>query len=101
MMRYSKETLLGGKYSKESIDDYYVLNGSLQAELTDEEWNALVSWCSHLDEDEVLEEKLLDGIVNIDEITYISQLVEKGWLEEHGNPYPFDKDGNNVEESND
>ena len=92
--------LAGGKYTKESVENYYVLNGTLEKDLTDQEWKALVIWCQELEEGQELEDRLLSGIESLDEITFISDLIEKAWLEEHGNPYPFDKDGNNTQENN-
>lgn len=99
-MTNNPNTLLaGGKYTKESVDNYYVLNGLLESDLTDQQWKALVIWCDELEEGQDLDDRLLQGLENIDEITFISELIEKAWLEEHGNPYPFDKDGNNTQEN--
>jgi hypothetical protein len=92
--------LAGGVYTKESVDNYYVLNGSLEKDLTDQEWKALVIWCQELEEGQDLEDRLLEGIQNLEDITFISEIIEQAWLEEHGNPYPFDKDGNNTQEDN-
>ena len=95
-----EELLAGGFYSKESVDTYYVLNGVLEKDLTDQEWKALVIWCQDLEDEQDIEDRLLEGIQNLEEITFISELIEKAWLEEHGNPYPFDKDGNNTQAGN-
>jgi hypothetical protein len=95
----SNALLVGGVYTKESVEGYYVLNGPLEKDLTDQEWKALVLWCQDLEEGQDLEDRLLEGIENLESIAPISELIENAWREEHGNPYPFDKDGNNTQEN--
>jgi len=94
----SKETLpdsIDG-YTRESIDEYY------EIALTDKQWELLVEYASNPDPDyETTADLVADFVNKIDLLESASDEYEKIWLQTHGNPYPFDKDGNNVEESND
>jgi hypothetical protein len=82
------------EYDREFVEENYP-----EAELTDKKWEALVDWCSTSESEEEFNEVFLDAIFRLDEIIEFNKVYHEIWLEEHGNPYPFDKDGNNTQET--
>jgi peptide subunit release factor RF-3 len=85
-----------GDYTQKAIEEFY------DTKLTDKQWKLLVEYASDPDPDyETTEDLILDFIEKIELLEEVSDEYEKMWLETHGNPYPFTKDGVNVEEDND
>jgi hypothetical protein len=89
------DRLAGGKYTKQQIEKFYELP------LTDKQWNLLVDYSENPDEEyETTEELIVDFIEKRELLEDVSDKYREMWLEIHGNPYPFDKDGNSVEGDN-
>jgi hypothetical protein len=86
--------LAGGKYSKEEIEEFYELS------LTDKQWNLLVDYSENPDEEyeETTASLIVDYMEKRELLEESADMYEKLWLEHHGKPYPFDKDGNNTQE---
>jgi uncharacterized protein YgfB (UPF0149 family) len=82
------------RFSREFVEQFYK-----SAEMTDEKWEALVDWCSNCKTKEEFNEDFMEAIYRLDEIIEFTKVYREIWLEENGNPYPFDKDGNNTQET--
>jgi hypothetical protein len=69
-------------------------------QFTDEQWEIFVDYCDRATTEEEFDEDFAYAVNNFRELEENLKLYSEVWLEENGNPYPFDKDGNNVEEDN-
>jgi hypothetical protein len=78
--------------SRQWIEDTY------PTQFTDEQWEIFVDYCEKATSEEEFDEDFTYAVYNIKELEQNLKDYHKVWLEIHGNPYPFDKDGNNVEE---
>lgn len=66
--------------------------------MTDKQWNLVVDYCADPDpEYEKTEDLIFDFIEKRELMEEVSDKYEEMWLETHGNPYPFDKDGNDTQ----
>jgi hypothetical protein len=90
-----EQQLVGGdrfeNYSRAWIEESY------RKELTDEQWNILVGYANNADNEDEYDDNLYYAIYNIEELQENLKTYSDVWLEVHGNPYPFDKDGNDTQ----
>ena len=90
------EQFVGGdrfeNYSRAWIEESY------RKVLTDEQWKILVEHAHNAEDEDEYDDNLYYAIYNMEELEKNIKAYEEVWLEIHGNPYPFDKDGNNTQE---
>jgi hypothetical protein len=79
-------------YSRAELEESY------HKEFTDKEWGMLVDYAHNADDEDEYDDNLTYAIYNTEELQETLKAYEEVWLEHHGNPYPFDKDGNNTQE---
>jgi hypothetical protein len=82
------------KLSRADIDEVY------EVSLTDRQWELLVQYLGKYDESSESRKELYEIMADLDGLEKFDKDYQESWLEFHGNPYPFDKFGNNVEENN-
>ena len=81
-------------YSRAEIEEAY------HKEFTDEQWEMIVDYAHNADDEDEYDDNLTYAVYNTEELQKTLKAYEEVWLEVHGNPYPFDKDGNNTQEDN-
>jgi hypothetical protein len=86
---------IGFPYSRKWIEENYSFK-----KLTDDQWEVLADYLASANGEEEWNDFFLYGFYNIEELVEKYKSYDEVWLEIHGNPYPFDKDGNNTQEDN-
>jgi hypothetical protein len=89
------EQFLGNnwKLSRAGIDEVY------EVSLTDRQWELLVQYLGKYSDNPESHAELYEIMADFDGLEKFDKDYQESWLEFHGNPYPFDKFGKNVEEN--
>jgi hypothetical protein len=95
MVNKEKQFVGGDKFPNYSRTD---LEESYHKEFTDEQWDILVEYANNAGDDDEYDDNLTYAIYEIEALQKNLKDYEEVWLEVHGNPYPFDKDGNDTQE---
>ena len=80
------------KLSRADIDEVY------EAKLTDRQWELLVQYLDKYEDKPESHEELYQIMADLDGLEKFDKDYEKSWQEFHGNAYPINKLGENVEE---
>jgi 5-bromo-4-chloroindolyl phosphate hydrolysis protein len=97
MMTDKSEQFISDKWqlSRADIDEVY------EVKLTDRQWKLIVQYLDEYEDNSESHKELYEIMADLDGLEKFDKDYEKSWQEFHGNPYPFTKDGVNVEEDND
>jgi hypothetical protein len=79
--------------TRKTVDTEYEIT------LTDKQWELLVQYLGKYEDTDEAYHELHDLVSDIDNLEAFDKAYKESWIKEHGNAYPIDKLGNNVEEN--
>jgi hypothetical protein len=92
------EQFVGGdkfeNYSRAWIEENY------NKYFTDEQWDIIVDYANSAENDDEYDDYLSYAIYETEQLEQNLKAYHEVWKQLHGNPYPFDKDGNDTQADN-
>jgi hypothetical protein len=82
------------KLTRKTVDTEYEIT------LTDNQWELLVRYLGKYEDTDEAYHELHELVSDLDSLEVFDKDYKEAWLKAHGNAYPIDKLGNNVEENN-